>query len=461
LGEELDSHTEKDSQSESKGIDISYSAILKVAVPIGLGTFVQFFVLFFDNLFISELKNDDAFNAANSSGLFYIVGVMLGVGLSAGTQILTARRVGEKNLPDIGNIFRSSLNIALVSSVILFSLYFFLSKPLITAVTENPALEVKMVSFLNIRSIGYFFLFPLVVINGFFSGIARTQMLFYVALITGVGNIILDYLLIFGKFGFPELGLQGAAWASSSAEGLALVFAVFYILNKKYHITYHLKEKFKILNFSQAKELILISYPVAITQIISLSTWMAFFIFVEHVGSDELKVSHIARNMLFLGFIAIFGFNRTAKTYVSTLAAEHRVKDILPTIKRMMLMSLIGVFILTSILWISPEFILELFDATELIEMAKKVFLVVVPAMLLFSVGGIFFASVDGFGDTKISMVVEIISILFYLGLLYYMVEINRQEIHIIWIIDLIYFALLGGLSFLYLRFGKRKQIFK
>jgi len=359
LEAEIDSHIEIDSQSEFKGIDISYSAILRVAVPIGLGTFVQFFVLFFDNLFISGLHNDDSFNAANSSGLFYIVGVMLGVGLSAGTQILTARRVGEKNLKDIGNIFRSSLNIALVSSVILFSLYFFLSKPLITAVTQNPDLEDKMVSFLNIRSIGYFFLFPLVVINGFFSGIARTQMLFYVALITGAGNILLDYLLIFGNFGFPELGFIGAAWASSCAEGLALLFAVFYILNKKYHITYFLQEKFKILNFSKSKELVILSYPVAITQIISLSTWMAFFIFVEHVGTAELKVSHISRNMLFLGFIAIFGFNRTAKTYVSTLAAENRIQDILPTLKRMMLMSLIGVFVLTSILWIYPEIILQ------------------------------------------------------------------------------------------------------
>jgi len=62
--------------------------------------------------------------------------------------------------------------------------------------------------------------------------------------------------------------------------------------------------------------------------------------------------------------------------------------------------------------------------------------------------------------SAKVSMVVELISIIFYLALLYYMVEINRQEIHVIWVIDLIYFALLGGLSFLYLRYGKRKQIF-
>lgn len=444
-----------------KGIDTSYQAILKVAVPIGLGTFVQFFVLFFDNLFISELHNDDSFNAANSSGLFYIVGVMLGVGLSAGTQILTARRVGEENIPDIGTIFKNSINYAIVSSVFLFGLFYFLMEPLITGVSENKELAEKMVSFLNIRSIGYFFLFPLIVINGFFSGIAQTKMLFYVALITGLGNIVLDYLLIFGNLGFPELGLAGAAWASSLAEGMALIFAVFFIINKRYHLTYYLKEKFKILDFKNSSELINLSYPVAITQIISLSTWMAFFIMVEHIGTDELKVSHITRNMLFLAFIAIFGLNRTAKTYVSTLAAENRLKDILPTMKKMMVMSFIGVFILTSILWISPQTILSLFKAEELTEMAKGVFLVIVPSMLLFSVGGIFFSAVDGFGDTKVTMVIEIIAIIIYMLILYYLVEVNRQPIHIVWIVDFIYFSILGALSFLYLKLGKRKLIFE
>ncbi len=445
---------------KSKGIDTSYRAILKVAVPIGLGTFVQFIVLFFDNLFISELNNDDSFNAANSSGLFYVVGVMVGVGLSAGTQILTARRVGENNLSDIGRIFKSSINIAIICSLILFSLFYFLMEPLIIAVSENDELAEKMVSFLNIRSIGYFFLFPLIVVNGFFSGIAQTKMLFYVALITGVGNIILDYALIFGNWGFPELGLLGAAWASSFAEGLAFLYAIFYLINKKYHLTYHLKEHFRLFDFKNSKELVLLSYPVAITQIISLSTWMAFFIMVEHIGTDELKVSHITRNMLFLAFIAIFGINRTAKTYVSTLLAENRISTILPTMKKMMLMSSIGVFVFTSILWISPGTILTLFEAEHLSEMAKNVFIVIIPSMILFSVGGIFFSAVDGFGDTKVTMVIEFIAITLYMALLYYMVEVNRQPIHIVWIIDFIYFGTLGALSFLYLRFGKRKTIF-
>ena len=167
---------------------------------------------------------------------------------------------------------------------------------------------------------------------------------------------------------------------------------------------------------------------------------MAFFIMVEHIGTNELKVSHITRNMLFLAFIAIFGFNRTTKTYVSTLTAENRLKDILPTMKKMMVMSFIGVFVLTSILWISPQTILRIFEAEELTDMARSVFLVIVPSMLLFSVGGIFFSAVDGFGDTKITMVIEIIAIILYMIILYYLVEINRQPIHIVWIVDLLYF---------------------
>lgn len=454
----IDEHIEDSSKKEA--ISTSYRSILNVAVPIGLGSFVQFFVLFFDNLFIRDLDDYTAFNAANESGLFYIVGVMIGVGLSAGVQILTARRVGEDNLRDIGRIVSNGVNIAIISSVLLYSVYFFLIDPLLKVVFVNQNLADLMVNFLNIRSLGYFALFPLIVLNGFFSGIARTRMLFYVALITGVGNIILDYLLIFGKFGFPELGVVGAAWASSIAECLALVYAVGYVLVKKYHITYHISDFFKPLKISGARELIKLSYPIAITQVVSLSTWTIFFIMVENVGENELTVSNIARNMLFLAFIAIFGFNRTAKTYVSTLFAESRIRDILPTLKKMMLMSTIGTFVLTSILWINPELIMRIFSAEEHTEMARLVFYIIIPSMLCFSVGGIFFATVDGFGDTLVTMVIELTAIIIYIIVLFYLIKVIDAEIHIIWLVDFLYFLMLGLFSFIYLKFGKRKKIF-
>ncbi len=458
MSEITDKHITEPEKKEA--INTSYSSILNVAIPIALGSFVQFFVLFFDNLFIRDLDDYKAFNAANESGLFYIVGVMIGVGLSAGVQILTARRVGENRLKDIGRIVSNGLNIAIIASFVLYGLYYFLVDPILKFAFESQELASLMVDFLNIRSLGYFFLFPLIVFNGFFSGIARTRMLFYVALITGIGNIILDYLLIFGNFGFPELGVLGAAWASSMAEGLALLFAIGYVLNQKYHITYNLKEHFRLLRIVNPKELVLLSYPIAITQVISLSTWTIFFIMVENVGEDELTVSNITRNMLFLAFIAIFGFNRTAKTYVSTLSAENRIKDILPTLKKMMIMSVLATFVLTSILWISPETIMKIFKAEELTEMARLVFLVLVPSMLLFAVGGIFFATVDGFGDTLITMCVEIACIIIYIAILFYLIKVAEAEIHIIWLVDLIYFFCLGLFSFLYLRLGKRKTMF-
>jgi nucleoside permease NupC len=58
-------------------------------------------------------------------------------------------------------------------------------------------------------------------------------------------------------------------------------------------------------------------------------------------------------------------------------------------------------------------------------------------------------------------MVIEIIAIIIYMLILYYLVEVNRQPIHIVWIVDLIYFSILGTLSFLYLKLGKRKLIFE
>ncbi|NNE54876.1 MAG: hypothetical protein HKN32_02565, partial [Flavobacteriales bacterium] len=213
-------------------IDISYRGILKVAIPISLGSFVQFLVVITDNFFLSKVHMN-AMNGAGNSALLYITLLMFAIGLSSAVQILVARRHGEGKFVEAGETLANGFWIMLLSGFVLSGILFWANHSLLPLITSSPEVLDNMNRFLDIRALGLI-LYPIVLmIIAFYSGIARTLVMFFATLITAGVNIFLDWVLIFGNLGAPQLGLEGAAWATVSAEVSALIFLIFYLLLDK------------------------------------------------------------------------------------------------------------------------------------------------------------------------------------------------------------------------------------
>jgi len=98
-------------------LDLKYSTILKVAVPLMISSFIQSIVLITDSSFLSRYSID-AFAAVGNGGLIYITLYMAYVGMSDGAQILIARRIGQQNTGAIGRIFGTSIIANLILAVV-------------------------------------------------------------------------------------------------------------------------------------------------------------------------------------------------------------------------------------------------------------------------------------------------------------------------------------------------------
>ncbi|MFM9004111.1 MAG: MATE family efflux transporter [Flavobacteriales bacterium] len=210
----------------------------KVALPVSVGIFVQFIVVFIDNYFVAQIDGN-AMSAVAFVGLIYITLVMIGVGLGNATQILVARRKGEGHFNAIGEVLGNAFALAFIVGIIQFMLLCFAMPPIIDATIESSEVRHYMHEFITWRSIGFVVYTPLLVLNSFWSGIAKTRVLIYMTLVTSVITIVLDYALVFGNFGMPALGVEGAGIATVTAECSAFLFVLLYtwkFSNRDVHI---------------------------------------------------------------------------------------------------------------------------------------------------------------------------------------------------------------------------------
>lgn len=432
-------------------IDTSISGILKVALPISLSTFVQFVVVFTDNFFLSDVSKL-ALNAAGNSGILYVAFMMIAVGLSSGVQILTARRKGEQKHEEAGSIFSNALIMAFLIGI---GLYLFTTVFRIYGLphlVQDPELAAAMDSFLRIRFFGYM-IHPLVLcFIGFYSGIAQTRVLFYITVIMAIVNVLGDYVLIFGNSFIPAMGLDGASYASFFSEIFALIFVVIYSARNKANKIYEIGRSLKTIPFRSSRKILKVSIPIMGQQFLALATWTSFFLMVERMGEDDLYISQLTRSIYFLAFVILFGIGQTTKTYVSTLIAEGRQKELNPLMAKLILMNLCGLLLTTHGLLLYPKFLLGIFsDDPYVLETGTLVLRVVFGATVLFAFAGVFLNAIEGAGKTNIAFWIEFACIVSYIIIAYFMIFTWQQPIERVWMMDWLYFGLMGVLSFFYL----------
>jgi putative MATE family efflux protein len=428
-----------------------------------IGTFVQSIIMITDSAFISNLGTHQ-YDAVGNAGVLYISLIMLIQGIADTGQIIIARRNGEKKFGEVGRTFRHSIVILFSVSIILFIIYALFTSPFLISTVSDLKIGNFMNEFIGTRKYGVLAEAFRLGIIAFYIGIGKTNVIIYSTLILAFGNIFLDYCFIFGNYGFPELGVQGAALASVFAEIMSLVFLIIFLFIQNRKNNYNLFERFK---FDQGivKKFLNLSPPLMIQGFIALAAWYLFFSMIESMGAQKLEISHVIRNLYFIAFIPLYGFGATTKTFVSSLIGANQIKLIKPFLKRVILLNFIFLIILMHGIVFYPDLIINLINKNDALiadpiiyNEIKSIFLLVSGSMLLF--GGIapFFNAVSGTGNTKASMLIEITSIAIYLIASFLIIYILKADLYSVWSVEYIYFGALGLFSIIYLKFANWKK---
>ena len=386
---------------------------------------------------------------------------MVGFGFSQGAQILIGRRNGEANYLQIGPIFNNSLLFNGAFALILFIVALIGMPHLMKILVSSDQIYVATMEYLDWRIYGFFFIFLNVVFRSFYVGITDTRILITSAFITAITNIIFDYLLIFGKFGFPELGIAGAAIGSSLAELVSMLFFIVYTTRKVDCAKYGLNQLVSF-RWTELKRIMSVSLWTMIQNAVSISTWFLFFIFIEHLGERSLAITNIVRNVSSIPFMTITAFASTCSSLVSNLIGSGEARYVMPTIRQHVQLCTCIVWPVILLIACLPTYVLRIYtDMPDLVEAAVPTLWVLCSSYLFQCAGFIFFQSVSGTGDTRSAFLLEIVALTCYLIFIVTVILLLKMDVAVCWFAEHVYAGAIGLLSYLYLKKGswQRKQI--
>jgi len=259
-------------------VKVDSRQILSIAMPITLAILVPQLNLLVNSIFLGHLSNQ-ALGNAGITGVFYLIFAVAGHGLNSSMQSVFSGYAGSVKPEAFKTVLSQGIRISIQLSV-LFILFTWFIAPFILQQVSSPDSYPMEMSFLRIRILGLPFLFLFQMGNSFLISSLNSRFLMIGFLFEALVNVLFDYLLIFGKMGFPQMGFNGAAVASVIAEctGMIVVFAVIFItgLKKKYGLL-----KSFSYNDVISKEIKKIALPLILQFIISLTTWLIFFLLIE------------------------------------------------------------------------------------------------------------------------------------------------------------------------------------
>lgn len=441
-------------------LDLKYKTILSVAVPLMVSSFIQSIVLITDAAFLSRYSTL-SFDAVGNAGLIYVTLFMALAGMGDGAQILIARRIGQKNTDAIGRIFGTSILSHFIIALLLFLIIQFVMPDMLYAYSKHKDLALLQIDFIEIRGFALFFAMITLSIQAFFLASGKTWVVLIAAIITASSNILLDYLLIFGKWGFPEMGLKGASLASTIADGCGMIFLIFYLVFSRERKELELFSHFSI-NLPSLKELFRIGSPLMFQGFVALATWTVFFTWIEQIGKFELTVSQNIRSIYFLAFIPIAGFAGTTKTYISQYLGRGDLQSMKTIQKRIQLLTVIFLFICFHGAIFYPEKLISWINPAEAyIHKSAEIMRFITVSIFLFGLFSVYFHTINGSGNTMITFSIEVICVAVYIITAYILIKVLQLDILWIWSVEYVYFGTMGLLSILYLRFfdWKKKEV--
>ena len=272
--------------------------------------------------------------------------------------------------------------------------------------SKNSEIAAFQGQYIQIRSFALFSAILTLSIQAFFMAIGKTWVVLIAALITALSNILLDYLLIFGNFSFPEMGIEGAAWASTIADALGMLFLLLFTLFTRYKNEYQLFHSLGI-SKNSFREMLKIGTPLMLQGLTALATWTVFFTWLEQMGSFELTVSQNIRTLYMFAFVPIWGFAGTTKTYVSQYMGRKEF-HLIPVIqKRIQIITVLLLLISFHGSILYPEALIRFVNPNELyVAKSAEILRFVSISIFLYGFVSVYFQTINGSGNTLISMII-------------------------------------------------------
>ena len=389
-----------------------YRMVLAIAVPVMVQSGITQFVSLLDNLMVGRIGTEEFGGVAIANQLIFVFNLCIFGGLS-GAGIFSAQFSGKNDVDGMRHVLRFKLYFVIAASVLGILILHFFGSPLISLFLHEGSEEGDLVKTLNfgldylkIMLIGL----PLYAVSQCYaSSLKETGETFIPMIGSGTAvlvNLAFNYILIFGKFGFPVMGVRGAAIATvlSRVVELAIIAIWAHTHTKRFGFFSKLYSSFRVpkaLTFDIIKK----GSPLMFNELLwsmGMSTLTACYSMRGLATVNALNISSTVSNLFNVVFMAI---GSSIAIIVGNLLGAGKFEEARDTDRKIITMSVLGCFIFGSLLAVSAKYIPNLYETTDEVKSLATSFLLICAVSMPFNAftHGCYFTLRSG-GQTKITM---------------------------------------------------------
>ncbi|MBQ3812448.1 MAG: MATE family efflux transporter [Bacteroidales bacterium] len=436
----------------------SYRTIWRITLPILVALLMEELLGITDTAFLGRVGEIEL-GASAIAGVYFTILYMLGFGFSIGVQIIIGRRNGEasesgEGYGSIGRVFWQGVWFLVGLAVLTMILSYFLSPPILSGVLQSDNIFKAALVYVNWRIPGLLFAFMTALFRAFYVGTRQTESLTWNSIVLVGSNIFLDWVLIFGHLGAPAMGIKGAALASTIAEGISLLFFIvwaFLTADRKYGLQ-------KVVGpvWSELKRVFSTASWVMAEYVLNVSVWLLFFLFIEHLGEEELAIANIVRSVSEVPFVFSAAFASTAATLVSNIIGEGHPEGVTTVIRRVLTLCAVTMLPILLVFFLFPHWIIGLFtDIPSLVQSSVATLKVMCVAAAVTLPWNVYLQSVAGTGNTRVCLRFDAVALCIYAVYCTIVIGILRSSIAVCWTADGVYALCIWIQCIIYIHRGK------
>jgi MATE family multidrug resistance protein len=390
----------------------------KLAAPVMLGMLGHTFVSFVDNIMVGQLGTAEL-AAVSLGNSFMFIAMSIGIGFSTAITPLIAEADASNNFEKAKSTYKHGLFLCTTLGILLFLLVFF-SKPLMYFMQQPEEVVALAIPYLNLVA---FSLIPLVIfeaIKQFSDGMSMTKYPMYATLLANIINVILNYLLIFGKFGFPEMGMVGAALGTLISRVIMVIYLWTLLRYKERSRNIVRNIKFFALDLLMIKKIVNIGSLSAMQMFFEVAIFTAAIWLSGLLGKNSQAANQIALNLSSMTFMVAMGLSVASMIRVGNQKGLQNYKELRRIAFSIFLLGILLAVFFALLFFIFhkslPNVYVDLNDATnykdnmEVLSIASNLLLAAAFFQISDSIQVVVLGALRGLQDVKIPTILTFIS---------------------------------------------------
>ncbi len=383
-----------------------------------LGMLGHTFVSFVDNIMVGQLGTAEL-AAVSLGNSFMFIAMSLGIGFSTAITPLIAEADSANNFDKAKSTFKHGLFLCSALGVALFLLVFF-AKPLMYLMKQPTEVVELAIPYLDLVA---FSLIPLVIFQAlkqFSDGMSMTKYPMYATLIANILNVVLNYLLIFGKFGFPEMGMVGAAYGTLLSRVVMVIYLWWLLAHKERSKRLVTNIKFFVLDKLMIKKLISLGTPSAMQMFFEVAIFTAAIWLSGLLGKNPQAANQIALNLSSMTFMVAMGLSVASMIRVGNQKGLHNYKELRRIAFSIFLMAILLSVLFAIIFFLFHQYLPRIYvdfddpanfvDNMEVVSIASQLLIAAAIFQISDGIQVVVLGALRGLQDVKIPTIITFIS---------------------------------------------------